>query len=251
MFLSRVIPEVKTAIASGYYGIPAVRKEKISLAGAIARCKTVPLIAEIKPVSPSGGRLLHGDAIETARVLVEAGACALSVITERSAFGGDVKTLAAAKRAFNVPILMKDFVISEKQIDAAAKAADAVLLIEALLRRLHIDTQRFVEYAHAHGIEVLLEAHTAEEFRRAAETGADLLGVNNRNLDTLRIDLRATQRILAKCKTEKPVVSESGIENASQVRSVMRAGADAVLVGTSILRSANAAEKIRELTNAC
>jgi indole-3-glycerol phosphate synthase len=250
MFLDRLMPEVKRAIASGYYDIPAVRKKKISLVGVIARCK-VPVIAEIKPVSPSAGRLLYGNAIETARVFVKAGACALSIITERSAFEGSIKTLAAAKREFDVPILMKDFVISEKQIDAAAKAADAVLLIEALLRRRRIDTQRFIEYAHAQGIEVLLEAHTAEEFRKAAETGADLLGINNRSLDTLSIDLRTTQRILAECKTEKPVVSESGIENASQVRSVMRSGADAVLVGTSILRSANAAEKIRELTSAC
>jgi indole-3-glycerol phosphate synthase len=128
------------------------------------------------------------------------GAVGISVLTEPIYFNGSLKTLIEARAAVELPILMKDIIISKEQIDAAAKlGANAVLLIQGLFDKGHCENAEaeMIAYAHGRGLEVLLETHTEEEYLSALKTGADLIGVNNRNLDTLKTDLATTQQILS------------------------------------------------------
>jgi len=243
-FLGKVLASTERRIASGYYDIRFRPRGKKSLADAIrnaaARGKT-PLIAEIKPFSPTAGRLVKEDPTALAARLVAGGACALSVLTEPEFFGGSAALLQAE---YPVPVLQKDFVYSERQF---LDGADAILLIQAVLDRKGVDVDGLIEKAHERGFEVLLEAHSLEEFRRALRTRADLIGINNRSLTTLKTDLRTAERVLGKAKADRIVVAESGIGSREDVRRMMRAGADAVLVGTSILRSGDLEKKVAEL----
>ncbi|MEM3030931.1 MAG: indole-3-glycerol-phosphate synthase [Candidatus Micrarchaeia archaeon] len=240
-FLKRVIPRIGKLVESGFYDVRFPPKKKRSLAGAVegAARGAIPLIAEIKPASPSAGRLFCGDARAAAGKMVAGGAVALSVLTEPRFFGGSAVLL---KEDFGVPLLQKDFIASERQF---LDGADAVLLIQALLDAVGADAEALIEKAHARGLEVMLEAHTLDEFRRAKKTRADLIGINNRSLASLRVDLRTTGRILRAEAKDRLVVSESGIRNRADALRMLRAGADAVLVGTSLLRAKDIEGKVR------
>ncbi|MEM3400235.1 MAG: indole-3-glycerol-phosphate synthase [Candidatus Micrarchaeia archaeon] len=235
-FLDRIIPDVRETINSGYYNV-AAREPLYSLKEVVEKGA---LIAEVKPRSPSKGVLISEDAVHVARELASAGADALSILTEPKHFKGRIDLL---REDYGVPLLMKDFIIDERQISGG----DAILLILSLLDLVGKTPNALIECAHEKGIEVLLETHTQEEFRRAMETDADLIGINNRDLRTLRVDINTTIKILEKEKPDRPVVSESGIETAEDVERVLRAGASAVLVGTSILTSKNMKERLGEL----
>ncbi len=145
---------------------------------------------------------------------------------------------------------MKDIVVDSRQIDAAALCgASALLLIEILARRgrFHQRMPTLIDEAHDRKVGVVLEVHTLEEWDAAVETPADILGINNRNLATMTIDLGTTPRILAERVKDRPVIAMSGIETRGQVDTMLRAGADAVLVGTSIMRHDEPARKLQEL----
>jgi indole-3-glycerol phosphate synthase len=183
-----------------------------------------------------------------------AGAIGISVLTEPKHFHGALSALEQARQATTLPILMKDIVIVADQIEVAAQlGANAVLLIQALFDRhcCEMSVEKMISYAHSKGLEVLLEAHTETEFKEAVETDADLIGINNRNLATLQIDLETTQQILQKQgKRGKTVISESGVKTQGDLQFLRDCGADAFLIGSSVMSSEDVEGKIREFVHA-
>jgi len=178
------------------------------------------------------------------------GAVGISVLTEPKHFNGSLHSLAEARRTVKLPILMKDIILSPVQLDAASKAgANVALLIEALFDRGYCEcsVHEMIARAHSTGLEVLLEAHTSDEFRSAVRTHADLVGINNRNLATLKVDLNVTKAILESNRAEgKVVVSESGINTATDLRFLRECGAQAFLIGSAVMLADNVEAKVRE-----
>jgi len=248
--------DVKKAIEEGYYETSIkIFAPPRSLKEAIIRCERIPIISEIKFVSPCTGALRRkNDLKRIARDMEEGGAVGISVLTERKHFGGHVGSVAEIRDGVNVPILMKDLVLSSRQIDAASRTgANAILLIQALFERGYCekDVQTMIEHSHSRELEVLLEIHTEDEFLSALKTEADMIGINNRNLETLEVDLQVTKRILTKYHIkDKVIVSESGISNPEDIRFLSECGAQAFLVGTVIMKANNIKEKVKELVEA-
>ena len=243
-------------IDDGYYDKVQPREStRVSLKQAILGCKVTPIISEIKAASPSAGTIRKDvDASKVAKAMKRGGAAALSVLTEPKQFSGSLEALAQACKVVKLPILMKDIILSPVQIQAASKlGADAVLLIKTVFDRSYSEktVDEMIAGAHALGLEVLLETHTEAEFLSAVSTGADLIGINNRNLATLKVDLSVTKNILSKNGSNgKPVVSESGIDTPADVRFLHKNGAQAFLIGSAIMSSGDIEEKVREFVNA-
>lgn len=243
-------------VGSGYYN--DVRRGEHSskgLAESIQGVEGTPVITEVKFASPSAGRIReHVDPLWIARAMLKGGACAISVLTDPEDFQGNMDTLAALSREVDVPLVMKDIIVSSVQIQAAARAgASAVVLIGELFSRGLAEgpLDRLVREASGFGLEVLLEANSPEEFRKLPEHKPDLYGINNRNLSTFQLDLSTTERVLAvNGHVDRPVVSESGIENPRDIVRLKNAGAEAFLVGTSIMMSPDVESKVRELVKA-
>ena len=255
-FLDVLAQDAKETINSGYYQIfTPTASVHASLRKAIRECKQNPIITEIKAASPSIGTIRKSvNPSEIALAMEKGGAIGISVLTEPKHFNGSLDTLTQARRAVKLPILMKDIILSPVQVEAASQiGADAILLIEALFERGYSETgiDSMIALAHAKGLEVLVEAHTEEEFAFALETNADLVGINNRNLATLKIDLNSTQRILQKNKfKDLVVISESGIKSPSDLQFLSGCGASAFLIGSSIMLTENIEEKVKEFVNA-
>lgn len=251
-FLDVLAHDSKETIESGYYEkIAPIQRLRGSLRNAISESKINPIITEIKSASPSVGvirRNVKPNMI--AKAMEKGGAVGISVLTEPKHFNGSLEALAQTREAVKLPILMKDIIIIPEQIEAASQlGADAVLLIEALFERGYCETSvdKMTAFAHAMDLEVLLETHTEEEFKSAIETDADLVGINNRNLETLKIDLDTTKRILEKHRNSgKLVVSESGIKTQEDLRFIRSCGASAFLIGSSIMSTENIEEKVKE-----
>lgn len=227
----------------------------LSLKKAIVQCQLMPVITEIKSASPSAGVIReHFDAASVALAMQRGGAVALSVVTEPKQFSGSLDTLQVARETTRLPILMKDIVLSPQQVYAAAKmGANAILLIKALFDRGYCERtiDEMIAGAHALGLEVLLETHTRQEFASAVKTDADLIGVNNRNLGTLKVNLRTTTEVLEKIDAqEKIVVSESGIKTPSDIVFLRDSGADAFLVGSAVMASDDIEQKVKEFVHA-
>ena len=231
--------------------------EPISIKKSILKCPHAPLITEIKLSSPSRGKLSvslnETNIVSAARDMVENGAAALSVLTQPYLFAGSIKYLAAIRRHVGVPILMKDIIVSQVQIESAKKVgADCILLIKSVFDQdlAEGSIEKFSTLARSKGLCALIEVHSENEFREALEDSKsyDLIGINNRNLNTLEVDLGVTQRLLEKYnKGNNIIVSESGISSPEQIVSLKKAGADAFLIGTSIIESGNIASKVKEL----
>jgi len=246
----------QVTIDSEYYGkAKQVESMQLSLRKAILECQAVPVITEIKASSPSAG-VIRSDVnpSEVAKAMQRGGAVALSVLTEPKQFNGSLEALAAAREAVKLPILMKDILLSPIQVYAAAKmGANAVLLIKALFDRGYCEKSldEMIVGAHMLGLEVLLETHTVSEFQSAVKTDADLIGINNRNLGTLEVDLKVTKKILAKNDSNgKLVISESGIETPEEIRFLSESGAGAFLIGSAVMSNDNIEEKVKEFVNA-
>ncbi|MGA2385415.1 MAG: indole-3-glycerol-phosphate synthase [Candidatus Bathyarchaeia archaeon] len=243
-------------IESEYYeAAKAAESKRLSLRKAILECKAAAIIGEIKSASPSAGVIRENvNAGEVAREMQRGGAVAVSVLTEPKQFNGSLEALAAAREAVDVPVIMKDIVLSPVQVYAAKKmGADAVLLIKTLFDRGYTEKtlDEMVAGAHVLGLEVLLETHTEAEFREAVKSEADLIGINNRNLGTLKVDLNVTKEILSRNNPKgKVVVSESGIKTAMDVRFLRESGAKAFLIGSALMQSGNVEEAVREFVNA-
>jgi indole-3-glycerol phosphate synthase len=255
-FLDTLAMDAKKTIDRCYYKTALMAKQpKVSLKQAILDCKGNAVITEIKVASPSLGTIrTEVNPKEIAKAMERAGAVGISVLTEPKYFHGSLTALVQAREATSLPILMKDIVIVADQIEVAAQlGANAVLLIQALFNRrcCEMSVEKMIAFAHSKGLEVLLETHTETEFQAAVETDADLVGINNRNLATLKIDLETTQHILGKQgKRGRTVISESGVKTPSDLQFLRSCGADAFLVGSSIMSSADVEGKIREFVQA-
>lgn len=219
-----------------------------SLESAVRGKHRLDVIAEFKRKSPSLGTLGEPDLVEQLRRYEEAGAAAVSVLTEPSRFGGSYEDLSRAARSARVPVLMKDFVVDPAQVREAARlGARAVLLIIRCLSEADLD--ELVSACAHYGLTPLLECHSAAEIEGALRHREGVIGANNRDLETLAIDRSLAPRLLAEVPGDRVAVAESGYERAEDVEDV-RGLADAVLVGGALMRHADPAkldELIREL----
>lgn len=207
----------------------------------------VRLIAEVKGASPSAGVIRETfDPAAVARTYAEHGAAAVSVLTDARFFHGADEHLAMVRRAVPVPVLRKDFTLDPYQVyEARTLAADAVLLIAAILDAGALrDLQGL---AAELGMAALVEVHSEDELRRALAARPAVLGINNRNLDTLETTLETTRRLRPLVPAGPRIVAESGIETRGHVEELERLRVDAVLVGTALMRSADPAARVREL----
>jgi indole-3-glycerol phosphate synthase len=222
---------------------PAPRGFRAALAGASGPA----VIAEIKRRSPSGGEIRADfDPVACAGAYAAGGASALSVLTDAHFFGGALEHLVAARAAVTLPVLRKDFVVDRYQIDEArAHGADAVLLIVAALDPVALG--ELFSHARARDLDVLVEVHDEAELRVALDTGADLVGVNNRDLRTFVTDLATTERLAPGVPPSVLLVAESGISGSADVRRLAGAGARAFLVGESLMRQDDLEAALRRL----
>lgn len=213
---------------------------------------SLALIAEVKRASPSVGLIRPDfDPVTIASTYERAGASCLSILTDEKFFQGSLAYLKAVRATVGLPLLRKDFIIDERQILEAAQAgADAILLIAAILddRRL----RGFLELAVAGGLDALVEVHDLAELDRALDAGARLIGVNNRNLKTFKVDLDTTRQVAERlfahpAGRECLLVAESGIHQPADAVKVSQAGARAMLVGESLMRERDIAAKVNEL----
>jgi indole-3-glycerol phosphate synthase len=255
-FLDVLARDAKETINEGYYEVATqISTAPVSLKTAILESKNIPIIAEVKAASPSLGTIRENFNPENvARAMRNGGAVGLSVLTEPKHFAGSPTLLTHVRKAVSLPILMKDIIISPMQLEVASRiGADAVLLIEALLERgyCEFDAQEMIAKAHSEKLEVLLETHSEAEFHSAINTDADLVGINNRDLGTLEVDLDVTKRILQKNDAHgKIVVSESGIKTPADLRLLHEWGANAFLIGSAIMLASDIEKRVREFVSA-
>ncbi|EAZ89824.1 indole-3-glycerol phosphate synthase TrpC [Crocosphaera chwakensis] len=222
--------------------------------GAIAQGKTQPaLIAEVKKASPSKGVIREDfDPVAIAQAYVNGGASCLSVLTDSKFFQGSFDNLALVRQAVDIPLLCKEFIIYPYQVYLArVKGADAILLIAAILK--DSDLQYFIKIIRALGMTPLVEVHSLEEMDRVlAIEGVSLIGINNRNLETFEVSLKTTQQLL-EAREDKikelgiHVVSESGIHTPQDLQTVKDAGANAVLIGESLVKQPDPQQAISQL----
>jgi len=216
----------------------------------VLRQPGVSVIAEFKRRSPSGG-LIRADAApaDVARLYAQGGARALSVLTDARYFGGSDADLIEARGATTLPVLRKDFVVEEFQIrEARALGADAILLIVRALS--DSDLRSFLRLARELGMDALVETHSADEVERALDAGAEIIGVNNRDLDTLTTDVTLAPRLRRLVPADHVFVAESGVSTPEQIRILADAGVDAVLIGESLLRATDPGATLAELVAA-
>jgi indole-3-glycerol phosphate synthase len=236
---SELAPAVRSILeAAAGRGTPdrRVSVDARSLPEALAAAEAdgrAPVIAEVKPTSPTTDGERTDDPVELAERMVDGGAAALSVLTEPEQFGGSPETLRRVRAAVDVPVLRKDFVLSEGQLDVVE--ADAVLLIA----RFVDDLAGLLAAARERGFQVLVEVHTAAEARTALAAGADLVGVNNRDLAELEVDLDTFGRVVEAVPTLREggvtLIAESGVRTKGTVERMRSAGADGLLVGSAIM----------------
>jgi indole-3-glycerol phosphate synthase len=214
---------------------------------ALRRETTVALIAEVKHASPSRGVLIDPfDPVALGTTFAQHGAAAISVLTDGPFFQGHLDHLAAVRRAVDVPLLRKDFVIDPYQVyEGRAAGADAILLIVAALADAQItDLHALITEL---GMAALVEVHNEAELERALQIEPYLLGINNRDLKTFEVDLSTTERLAQQVPDAITLVAESGIHTGADVRRMGQVGARAVLVGESLVKSGDVAAKVREL----
>jgi indole-3-glycerol phosphate synthase len=197
------------------------------------------LIAEVKRASPSAGTISADfDYLTIGRTYDKAGASAISVLTDEKYFQGRLDYMTLIRQETDIPVLRKDFIVHEAQIyEAVCAGADAILLIVAALNQETL--VRLLDTAHDFQLEVLVEVHDLPELERALDTDARIIGVNNRNLKTFTVDLATTETLAEEVPDDIVLVSESGIKTPEDAARVAAAGADALLVGESLMRSAN------------
>jgi len=252
--LRKLVENSHKAISDGIYEISeSLPRSETDLVMAIKNNRHASLITEVKFASPSLGTIRDiSDPVKIAKAMVQGGAIALSVLTQPYMFSGSPKYFIEIRKQLKVPMLMKDIIVDKIQIDAARKiGADYMLLIQSLFDARHLkDIDEFVEYGHKQGLKVLIESHTRKEFENSLESGADIIGINNRNLDTLEIDINTTKKILDGFDKKRIVVSESGIKSPDDIRFLKGCGADAFLIGSSIMKNQDIEQNVRSLVNA-
>ena len=255
-FLDTLARDAKETVNEGYYEVSTQGIfSSVSLKKAIIESKKNAVITEVKAASPSRGTVRKSfDPEEVAVAMENGGATGISVLTEPKHFSGSLSYLEKIRKATKLPILMKDIIINPIQLETASRiGANVVLLIEALFEREYCecDIDEMISKAHARNLEVLLETHNESEFQSAINSDADLIGINNRDLRTLKVDIRITERILKRYGTrEKIVVSESGVMTPADLLFLRRCGAQAFLIGSAIMMAGNIKKKVKEFVTA-
>ena len=233
---------------------PSQRRTELSLSESIRKRQRegqFPVISEIKVRSEKEGELLRGrDPVALALEMTKSPVAGISVVTEVTHFGGSMDLLRAVAAAVSVPVLHKDFVATEDQLrQSAASGASAVLLIASMLEPANL--VRLIDAARGFGLETLVEAHTLEEVNAIAHLSFDLTGINNRDIKILEVDdddVGRTETLAQHCPRGRLLISESAISGAEDVKRARRSGADAVLVGTAVLKAERVGKLLRELT---
>jgi len=225
---------------------PLFRAERRDLRAAL-RARRRAIIAEVKKASPSKGIMRADfDPLRVAKSYAANGAVAISVLTEERYFQGNLEHLAAIRTAVSVPLLRKDFLFDPYQLhEARAFGADAVLLITAILDDVLL--RDLLQLAGELQLSALVEVHEGAELKRALESGARLLGINNRDLRTFRTSLATTEELAPRVPADALVVTESGVETSADIERLERAGVRAFLIGETLMRAADPGAKLAEL----
>jgi indole-3-glycerol phosphate synthase len=207
----------------------------------------IRLIAEVKQASPSRGMLRPNlNPVELAQTYAEGGAAAISVLTEANYFMGSIEHLAAIKEVVGLPLLRKDFIFDPYQVyESRAYGADALLLIAAVLNQEQL--KELVSLSHSLGLRCLVELHNTGEVERAVLSGAEIIGINNRDLNTFTVDITTTRRLRPLIPQERIVISESGIKSKRDIEKLGKWGVDAVLVGEALVTAGDVMAKMKEL----
>jgi len=252
--LRKLVNNSQMAIDDGTYDVDCnLKKSSKDFKQIIKTNPHVTLLTEVKFSSPSLGKIrTQSDPANIAKQMIRGGSKALSVLTQPHLFHGSPEYFMKVRNAVDVPLLMKDIMIDKIQIDTAKKiGADYMLVIQSLFDQKFLsDIDEFISYGHKQGLEVLLEVHTKDEFTNALKTEADIIGINNRNLDTLDIDLKTTETVLQGYDESRIILSESGIQTPEDIQYLKKCGADAFLIGSSIMKSDNIEEQVKKLVNA-
>lgn len=255
MFLDKIVAEKLEELEQGQKNTPlselraAVREKAppLDLAAAL-KGDNLRLIAEVKRASPSRG-ILRPDlnAVRLAETYARCGAAAISVLTESRYFGGSGEDLVAIRRRLpKIPLLRKDFILKPYQVfESRAWGADALLLIIAILDDSELE--ELLSLSHELGMQCLVEVHNEEELKRALATDSKIIGINNRNLDTMAVDMNVTRRLRPLIPSDRLVVSESGIKGRGDAQRLRELGVNAVLIGEALVTASDVAAKIKEL----
>lgn len=241
-FLAGLVRSAKTRVADGYYEVSEPTPGRgLSLSRSLREMGRIPVIAEVKFRSPAHGTLKEsGDAASIAMAYEKGGAAAISVLTEPGNFGGELGYLSKVARAVEIPVMMKDIIVDERQVEAARSCgADAVLLIARVFAREFGtgELEEMVGDVHRKGLEAVVEVFDQEEYDSAVSGRADVVGINNRDLDTLGVSLDVSKRILTAGPHPKPVICESGISTREEILALRELGADGFLIGSALMKS--------------
>lgn len=252
--LREILAHKKTEIArllprAGHLHAAALQRNDFrGFAAAVSRGpEELGLIAEVKKASPSVGAIVDQfDPVQIAKTYAAAGAHAVSVLTDERFFQGHLSFMTQVRAAVALPVLRKDFILHEAQIfEATCAGADAILLIVAALEQEELVALH--QTARELQLDVLVEVHTLRELNRALDAGAELIGINNRNLSTFEIDLKTTEEIAEEVPDDIVLVSESGIKSNADSRRVFAAGANAILVGETLMRADDVSAAVASL----
>lgn len=254
-FLKEAIDRKKQKVAELKQSFPEEQlKEKIASMGgtlgfreAVSKPKKINLIAEIKKASPSCGAIRPDISVaEVAGIYKDAGAAAISVLTEESFFAGSIEDLRTVREAVDIPILRKDFIIDPYQIfESRAFGADAVLLIADALTNEAIKSM--TSLAGTLGLDCLVEVHNEKELKRVLNLKAPLIGVNNRDLNTLEVDFKTTEKLIYLIPRDKTIVVESGIKTHQDVLFLKILGINAVLIGEALMRAEDISAGVKDI----
>ena len=249
--LRRLVENAHALLRNGYYAVGDGAAHAPSFLDTLGTPdQPSHVIAEIKFASPSMPEGLPATRFaEVLKTYAEAGPLGLSILAEPNIFRGSLHFVRQAAST-GLPVLFKDIVVDPRQVEAAARCgASAVLVIQTLATRGLVGTrpQTLIDVAHDLDLDVVLEVHTLEDLDEARRTDADILGINRRNLSTMEIEVGTAAALLAARPKDRPVIAMSGIERREQVEALLRAGADAVLVGTSVMTHPDPRKKLEEL----
>jgi len=252
--LNRIIAEKREEVEQRKKDIPvsslkertAQRQAPLDFAHALSGGST-RLIAEVKRASPSLGLLCPNfDPVEIAKTYVQGGAAAISVLTEANYFQGSIEHLAAIREEVRLPLLRKDFIFDQYQIyESGAYGADALLLIVAILSQEQLEG--LLSLSRRLGLSCLVEVHNEAEVERALLSGAKIIGINNRDLNTFKVDINTTRRLCSLIPEKRIVVSESGIRSRGDVEKLKGWGVNAVLVGETLVTAGDILTRMREI----
>jgi len=251
--LDKIVADKKQEVGQKKRSVPlSLLKERIAQQkpldfAAALRGNGLRLIAEVKKASPSKGLLCPDfKPVEMAQTYERNGAAAISVLTEEKHFQGSLEHLAAIREKVNIPLLRKDFIFDEYQVyESAAYGADAILLITAILSEEKLE--EFLTLSDNLRLDCLVEVHNEDELCKALLAGAEIIGINNRDLGTFKVDTNTTRRLRMLIPAEKIVVSESGINNKDDIKKMKECKVNAVLVGEALVTAKDIPTKMKEL----